>query len=82
MGGRTAHSTFSIPLVVHDNLVCGFTKQSVQAELVRATRLIIWDKVPMQHRNCVEAVDRTLRDVCDIDKPFGGITVVLGGDFR
>ena len=36
----------------------------------------------MQHRHCVEAVDRTLRDICDSEKPFGGITVVLGGDFR
>ncbi|XP_028106139.1 uncharacterized protein LOC114305254, partial [Camellia sinensis] len=34
------------------------------------------------HRHCVEAVDRTLRDTCDSEKPFGGITVVLGGDFR
>ena len=82
MGGRTAHSTFSIPLDVHDNSICGFSKQSMQAELVRATKLIIWDEVPMQHRNCVEAVDRTLRDICDVNKTFGGITVVLGGDFR
>ena len=36
----------------------------------------------MQHRHCVEAVDRTLRDICSCEKPFGGITVVLGGDFR
>ncbi|XP_028093170.1 ATP-dependent DNA helicase PIF1-like [Camellia sinensis] len=34
------------------------------------------------HRHCVEAVDRTLQDTCDSVKPFGGITVVLGGDFR
>ncbi|KAF7150518.1 hypothetical protein RHSIM_Rhsim02G0093600 [Rhododendron simsii] len=52
------------------------------AELFRKTRLIIWDEVPMQHRYCVEAVDRTLQDICDNNKPFGGITVVLGGDFR
>ncbi|GAB2292231.1 hypothetical protein Dimus_026480, partial [Dionaea muscipula] len=37
---------------------------------------------PMQHRHCVEAVERTLRDFCDNSLPFGGITVVLGGDFR
>ncbi|KAF7138508.1 hypothetical protein RHSIM_Rhsim07G0140000 [Rhododendron simsii] len=29
-----------------------------------------------------ETVDRTLRDIRDNPKPFGGITVVLGGDFR
>ena len=36
----------------------------------------------MQHRYCVEAVDRTLQDICENGKPFGGITVVLGGNFR
>ncbi|XP_028117858.1 ATP-dependent DNA helicase PIF1-like [Camellia sinensis] len=82
VGGRTAHSTFSIPLDVLENSICGFSKQSLQAELFRETKLIIWDEVPMQHRHCVEAVDRTLRDTCDSEKPFGGITVVLGGDFR
>ncbi|XP_052171592.1 uncharacterized protein LOC127787570 [Diospyros lotus] len=82
VGGRTTHSTFSIPLDVLENSNCGLSKQSLQAELFRETKLIIWDEVPMQHRHCVEAVDRTLRDICDSEKPFGGITVVLGGDFR
>ncbi|KAI8557126.1 hypothetical protein RHMOL_Rhmol05G0311100 [Rhododendron molle] len=81
-GGRTAHSTFCIPLDVMEDSFCGFKKQSIQAELFRETKLIIWDEVPMQHRYCVEAIDRTLRDICDNDKPFGGITIVLGGDFR
>ena len=41
----------------------------------------------MAHRNCFEVVDRTLRDVLQIEdpqnakKPFGGKVVVLGGDF-
>ncbi|XP_052209285.1 uncharacterized protein LOC127812795 [Diospyros lotus] len=82
VGGRTAHSTFSIPLDVLENSNCGLSKQSLQAELFRETKLIVWDEVPKQHRHCVEAVDCTLRDICDSEKPFGGITVVLGGDFR
>ncbi|XP_028059216.1 ATP-dependent DNA helicase PIF1-like [Camellia sinensis] len=36
----------------------------------------------MQHRHYVETVDRTLRDICDCEKPFRGITIVLGGNFR
>ncbi|XP_028058188.1 uncharacterized protein LOC114262047 [Camellia sinensis] len=82
VGGRTAHSTFSIPLDVLENSLCGFSKQSLQAELFTETKLIIWDEVPMQHRHCVEVVYRILRDIYDSEKPFGGITVVLGGDFR
>lgn len=81
-GGRTAHSTFKLPLDILDNSVCGFTKQSDRGALFRETKLIIWDEVPMQHKFCVEAVDRTLQDIRGNDKFFGGITIVLGGDFR
>jgi hypothetical protein len=58
------------------------------AELVRKADLIIWDEAPMMHRRAFEAVDRTLRDLMQLDdakatdKIFGGKTVVLGGDFR
>jgi hypothetical protein len=58
------------------------------AELVRKVDLIIWDEAPMMHRRAFEAVDRTLRDLMQLDdaqvteKIFGGKTVVLGGDFR
>ena len=54
----------------------------MHAELFKKTKLIIWDEVSMQHKYCVEAVDRTLQDICDDKQSFGGITVVLGGDFR
>ena len=45
------------------------------------TKAIIWDEIGAQHRHAVEAVDRTLRDICNDERPFAGITVVLGGDF-
>ena len=65
-----------------DDSVCGIKKQSLQAELFNQTKLIIWDEVPMQHKFCVEAVDRMLRDICNNNEYFGGITIILGGDFR
>ncbi|XP_075654824.1 uncharacterized protein LOC142624995 [Castanea sativa] len=42
----------------------------------------------MAHRHCFEALDRTLRDILcfsskfDPNKVFGGVTVIVGGDFR
>lgn len=36
----------------------------------------------MQHMYCVEPVDRSLQDICGNQKPFKGITVVLGGYSR
>ncbi|KAL5704830.1 DNA helicase [Ranunculus cassubicifolius] len=87
-GGRTAHSRFKIPIEVDDSTTCNISQQTDLAELIRISDLVIWDEAPMNHRNIFEAVDKTLRDLMkqidkDADKkPFGGKTVVLGGDFR
>ena len=82
-GGRTAHFMFKIPVEgLDDGSVCSIPKQSHRATLLRAARLIIWDEITMQHRNAAEAVDRTLRDIRDDDRPFGGITTVFGGDYQ
>ncbi|PPQ82287.1 hypothetical protein CVT25_008437 [Psilocybe cyanescens] len=81
-GGRTAHSMFKIPIdTLSEGSVCGIPKDSSRADLLRSTKAIIWDEIGAQHRHAVEAVDRTFRDICNDDRPFAGITVVLGGDF-
>ncbi|XP_073300637.1 uncharacterized protein [Primulina huaijiensis] len=80
-GGRTAHSRFKIPIDLHDKSYCTISKQSGLAELCRKTHLIIWDEAPMAKWLAIEAVDRSLRDLTGIQKPFGGKVVVLGGDF-
>src|SRR6266540_7364978 len=36
----------------------------------------------MAHRFTFEAVDRSFRDITQIDKLFGGISFIMGGDFR
>ena len=36
----------------------------------------------MAHRFAFEAVDRTFRDLTNVDEPFGGKIFILGGDFR
>jgi ATP-dependent DNA helicase PIF1 len=65
--------------------VCTFKKKSVNANLFRKPKLIIWDEAPMMHRWCIEALDTSLRDIMSYDgvdnsnKTFGGISVVLGG---
>ena len=81
-GGRTAHSRFKIPVKIKENSMCAIDKQSHTADLLRKTKLIVWDECPMMRRECFEAVDRTLRDICSNDFPFGGIVTVCLGDFR
>ncbi|XP_071686884.1 uncharacterized protein [Rutidosis leptorrhynchoides] len=80
---QTAYSRFKIPLDLTDESMCNIKKQTNMASLLKKTEMIIWDEVPMNDRKCLEALDRTLRDIYDIlEVPFGGLTFVLGGDFR
>jgi hypothetical protein len=82
-GGRTAHSMFKIPISLNEESTCPIPKEGRLASLIRATRLIIWDEITMQHRHAAEAVDRTCKDILGVhDRSFGGITVVFGGDFQ
>lgn len=87
-GGRTAHSRFAIPITPNEDSTCNIKQGSPLAELLIRCKLIIWDEAPMMHKFCFEALDRTLRDLMrfknpsSIDQPFGGKTIVFGGDFR
>uniref|UniRef100_A0A8R7UV33 ATP-dependent DNA helicase n=1 Tax=Triticum urartu TaxID=4572 RepID=A0A8R7UV33_TRIUA len=86
-GGRTPHSRFKIPLEIYQNSMCSIKKDTHLAELIQNTSLIVWDEASVNHKYCFEALDRTLRDIMSDTRPnaenmqFGGITVVLGGDF-
>ena len=81
-GGRTAHSRFKIPIAIHEASTCNIKHGDLNHELLQHTALIIWDEVPMQHRHVVECVDRSLHDLLGVDRRFGGICVLFGGDFR
>ncbi|XP_017221355.2 uncharacterized protein LOC108198086 [Daucus carota subsp. sativus] len=87
-GGRTAHSRFKIPIIIDEDSSCNISHKSDISQLLKKTELIIWDEAPMQHRFAFEALDRTLCDIIKSisqdrhEKTFGGITVLLGGDFR
>ena len=83
-GGRTAHTTFKLPLnSIYDNEpVCNINKNSDVAQVLKNCSLIIWDEVTMSHKRCLEAVDKTLKDIHNNNKIMGGVTVLLSGDFR
>ena len=36
----------------------------------------------MAHQYCFEVLDCTLQDVRNCQRPFGGLTIVFGGDFQ
>ena len=82
-GGRTLHSKFNAPVTnIHDQSRCSIKENSSLEKLILQTKLIIIDEVTMASKLLIEALDRSLRDVCKKDKPFGGIAVVFSGDWR
>ncbi|XP_016166002.1 uncharacterized protein LOC107608783 [Arachis ipaensis] len=87
-GGRTAHSRFAIPLNLDEFSTCNIKQNTPLAELIIRAKLIVWDEAPMVNKLCIEALDRTMRDIlrfnniASLEQPFGGKTVVFGGDFR
>ncbi|GKE54250.1 ATP-dependent DNA helicase PIF1-like protein, partial [Tanacetum coccineum] len=86
--GRIAHSRFVIPLELLENSTCGIKQNTHLAELIQEVELIIWDEAPMTQKYAFKALDNTLRDILGYPTPanrnkiFGGLTVLLGGDFR
>ncbi|XP_021971538.2 uncharacterized protein LOC110866705 [Helianthus annuus] len=86
--GRTAHSRFHIPINLNEDSVCHIKPNTEIANLLYEAKLIIWDEAPMIHKHAFEALDRTMKDVLSVfdsqnsELPFGGKTIVFGGDFR
>ena len=78
-GGRTSHSRFKIPIDIHSESICTISAQSDLAKLLQMAKLIVWDEAPAQHRNCFEAVDRTLKDLRKSSTWFGGVTMIFAG---
>ncbi|XP_073538443.1 uncharacterized protein [Phyllobates terribilis] len=83
-GGRTAHSTFKLPLNLShsDSPMCNIAKGSGLAKLLQKCSAIIWDECTMSHKRALEAVDRLLQDLCSNKYIIVGVVVVLAGDFR
>ncbi|XP_043463735.1 uncharacterized protein LOC122499439 [Leptopilina heterotoma] len=80
--GKTLHKTFGMPVPLFSDSVSNFKSQSKDAEYLKQVDVFIWDEAPMAPRYALELIDRTLRDFMNVDLPFGGKVMVLGGDFR
>ena len=78
----TAHKRFKVPLDLDDNTLCDIRHGDGTAQLIMAAKVIIIDEANMLHRRVFQAIDKSLRDLTKSDEAFGGITVVVSGDFR
>ncbi|CAF3164495.1 unnamed protein product [Rotaria sp. Silwood2] len=80
--GRTVHSRFKLPVPILETSTSIIRPNSKEAEEIRKTEVIIWDEAPMAPSYALNAVDILLRDIMNINAPFGGKIMILGGDFR
>ncbi|XP_073121737.1 uncharacterized protein [Henckelia pumila] len=81
-GGRTAYSRLKIPLNPTVETLCNIEKQKDLAELIRRASGIVWDEAPMANRYAFESVNKTFQEIMKNMFPFGGKTMIFGGDFR
>jgi hypothetical protein len=80
--GRTAHSTFGIPLNVDPGSSSSISFRSQIAKEMIAYNSIVWDEIVMNDKNVVSVVDRFLQRLMESDQPFGGKLIIFAGDFR
>ncbi|KAK6017851.1 hypothetical protein OSTOST_16619 [Ostertagia ostertagi] len=64
------------------NRTSSMRRQQKEAERLMETDMIIWDEISMAPKVALEAVDALLKDIMQVDAPFGGKVIVIGGDFR
>jgi hypothetical protein len=64
-GGRTAHSTFKLPLdlTTDDMPTCNVKRNSAVADMMKKVSLVVWDECTMSHKHAFEAVNRMMQDV-------------------
>jgi hypothetical protein len=79
-GGHTAHHALHIPIPANDSSYCSFTH--AERAVIRGAELIIWDEASMISNNVADTVNRTLQDIMDDERPFGGKTIIFTGDFK
>lgn len=81
LGGTTIHSWAGIGVL--DYLPQGFAEHLAKGrfEIIEKTDVLIIDEVSMLHDYRLDMVDEACRLVRRKDEPFGGIQVIMSGDF-
>jgi ATP-dependent exoDNAse (exonuclease V) alpha subunit len=81
LGGTTIHSWAGIG--VADSLPGGFAEHAAKGrrEIIEKTDVLIIDEISMLHDYRLDMVDEACRLIRRKDEPFGGIQLIMSGDF-
>ena len=83
MNGTTIHSWSGIGIKdeLTDRDLTNLSRKQFLADRLKDTAVLIIDEISMLHAKQINLVSQVLKHVRKNDKPFGGIQVVVAGDF-
>ncbi len=81
LGGNTIHAWSGIG--IYDYISKKFFEKfpKTRAEIIKNTDILVIDEISMLHDFRLDMVEEICRTIRQNDKPFGGIQVILCGDF-
>ena len=81
LGGNTIHAWSGIG--IYDYLSKKFFEKipKTRVEIIKNTDILVIDEISMLHDFRLDMVEEICRTIRQNDKPFGGIQVILCGDF-
>ncbi len=83
IGGVTIHSWSGIGLrdFLSSYHIDELTEKEYLFKRYEKTKVLVIDEISMLHPNMLDGIDRIARAMKGSDQPFGGIQIVLSGDF-
>ena len=79
--GVTSHKTFKLPFNFTSTVISNMTDSHKKS--LRESDVIVWDKASIIPKKELEIVDKTSRNVCNIDQlPFAEKLIILCKDYR
>lgn len=78
---QTFHFRFKISFQISKKTICNIIRNMRLYDLLRRTKLIIWDEVFMQHKHCFTNVHHTFTNLMNNEYFFDEISIVLSDDF-
>lgn len=81
IGGNTIHAWSGIG--VHDQLAEDFEDYLLKSrrDIIETSDVLVIDEISMLHDYRLDMIDQVIRRVRDDERPFGGMQLVLCGDF-
>lgn len=81
IGGQTIHSWSGMGLDdhLHDDYI--YTMSETRKKDIRKTDVLIIDEISMMHDYNLDMVDQAMQLIRENGEPFGGIQIILVGDF-